>query len=136
MQLKTVQPSEFANRLYFNRRLQSGLKIKSKSTRKTYFIEGLDERKSEEGVFCYIIPEVEKIRDLFFEAEFEVVGYRPEYQIALKETKETDEKTVDLYLENLKENKKLERQYREYKKSEDFNLTGFWALDRKNFNTL
>lgn len=133
--MKTVQPSQFNNRIFLRERLTTGLKIKS-STGNKYTIEGIDLKESTEDSYCYVIQEVWNYRELFKDVEYEIVGYAPEKEIEIKETVRTSEEKVDLYLENLKEDRKLERQYRDFLRSKEFNpkvYSGFWARDRGVF---
>lgn len=133
--MKTVQPSKFNNRIYLKERLAQGLKIKSSIGNK-YKIEGVDLSESTEDHYCYIIQEVWNYSELFKDTEYQIIGYKPEKEIEIKETVKTPEEKVDLYFEELKENLKLEKQYRDYLKSNDFDpkvYSGFWAKDREIF---
>ena len=134
--MKTVQPSRFNNRIYLKEKLTKGLKIKSLEAGNNYTIEGTDLKESTEDYYCYIIQEVWNYRELFKDTEYQIVGYKPEKEIEIKETVRTEEEKVDLYFEELKENLKLEKQYRDYLKSNDFDpklYSGFWAKDRGVF---
>lgn len=137
--MKTIQPSRFNNRIFLREKLTKGLKLKSLEAGNNYFIEDIDLKESTEDYYCYVIQEVWNIRELFKDVEYEISGYKPERKIELKETLKVDPIKVDLYLDNLKANKKLERQYRDYLKSDDFDkeiYSGFWGKDKEQFNLM
>lgn len=137
--MKTTQPSRFNNRIFLREKLTKGLKLKSLEAKNIYTIEDIDLRESTEDYYCYVIQEVWNYRELFKDVEYEIVGYKPERKIELKETLKVDSNKVDLYLENLKLDKKLEKQYRDYLKSDEFDkevYSGFWGKDKEQFNLI
>lgn len=134
--MKTIQPSRFNNRIFLRERLTKGLKIRSVEAGNKYTILEIDlsESDKEKGIYCYVLEELWNYRELFQGVEYEIIGYKPEYEVELKNTLKVDSHKVDLYLENLKENRRIERQYREFKESKEFDLSGFFARDREQFN--
>ena len=134
--MKTIQPSQFSNRIFLKERLTTGLKIQDTKTQNKYIIEGIDLEESdlEKQIYCYILNmEVWSIPELYIGREYEVSGYKPEYTVELKPTKTVEEYQVDEYFENIRDNKRLEREYREFKNTKGFNLSGLWAKDREKF---
>lgn len=134
--MRTIQPSNYSNRIYLNEYLTSGLKIKNRKTKNIYTITSIDEKESDvkNKLYCIVLDrEVDSLRDLFYDTEYTIVGYKPEYSIELKSTKQVDLEVVDDYFDNLKSQNILEREYREFMKSKSFDLSGYWAVDRENF---